>query len=77
MAQPLMSPETTNRDILFEQIVKVLDHLPAELKEVFVLTHYDGLSLEEVAASTGVDVETAARRLQAAKQVFYRHLRQY
>ncbi|HEY2590144.1 MAG TPA: RNA polymerase sigma factor [Steroidobacteraceae bacterium] len=43
-----------------------LESLPIEQRDVFLLTEQSGLSLEEIAAVTGVGIETAKSRLRYA-----------
>ncbi len=48
------------------QLLALLDGLPAEQREAFVLQQEGGLSIEEIAAATGVTRETAKSRLRYA-----------
>jgi RNA polymerase sigma-70 factor, ECF subfamily len=48
------------------QLLALLDGLPEEQREAFVLQQEGGLSLEEIAAATGVNRETAKSRLRYA-----------
>ena len=48
------------------QLLILLDALPQEQREAFVLQQEGGLSIEEIAATTGVSRETAKSRLRYA-----------
>lgn len=48
------------------QLLALLDALPDEQREAFVLQQEGGLSIEEIAAATGVSRETAKSRLRYA-----------
>ena len=48
------------------QLLLLLDGLPEEQREAFVLQQEGGLSVEEIAAATGVNRETAKSRLRYA-----------
>jgi RNA polymerase sigma factor (sigma-70 family) len=48
------------------QLLALLDGLPDEQREAFVLQQEGGLSIEEIAAATGVNRETAKSRLRYA-----------
>lgn len=49
-----------------EQLLALIENLPDAQREVFLLREESGLSLEEIAAATGVNVETAKSRLRYA-----------
>ena len=51
---------------LGRQIVELLALLPDAQREVFLLRHEGGLSLDDIASITGVDAETAKSRLRYA-----------
>ncbi|HEX6005208.1 MAG TPA: RNA polymerase sigma factor [Burkholderiales bacterium] len=61
-------------DVQFERrslgarLLEAIEALPALQREAFVLQHEGGLSLEEIAAATGVNRETAKSRLRYALQ---------
>lgn len=48
------------------QLLALLGSLPAEQREAFVLQHEGGMSVEEIAETTGVTRETAKSRLRYA-----------
>ncbi len=50
-----------------ERIVAAVDALPLAQRETFVMFAHAGLSLQEVAEATGVEVETAKSRLRYAR----------
>ena len=60
------------RAVLVDQLELALDELPAEQREVFVAHELDGRSFKEMAAETGVSVNTLLSR----KRYAVRHLRE-
>ena len=60
------------RDLLLDEIEFALEDLPEEQREVFVAHELEGLSFKEMAAETGVSVNTLLSR----KRYAVRHLRQ-
>jgi RNA polymerase sigma factor (sigma-70 family) len=61
------------RDVLGTRLMRALDDLPTEQREVFVAHELDGRSFKELAAETGLGVSTLLGRKHAA----VRHLRRY
>ncbi len=57
-----------------ERLMGLLDELPVEQCEVFVLREESGLSIEQIAEATGVNPETAKSRLRYAVQKLRRGL---
>lgn len=74
VAQPEIQMESREQG---EAIVKLLDALPAPQREVFVMYQEGGLSLEEIAAATGVTFEAAKSRLRYAVAKLREGLRDY
>ncbi|MCM5680205.1 RNA polymerase sigma factor [Schlegelella sp. S2-27] len=64
MHEPLRQLETREQARAFLQAV---EQLPADQREAFLLQAEGGLSLEEIAAATGVGSETAKSRLRYAR----------
>lgn len=61
------SPEQrADRAIVREQLFRALADLPEAQRDVFLLFEEAGLSLDEIAATTGVNRETAKSRLRYA-----------
>ena len=60
------------RSVLFEELQIALDELPAEQREVFVAHEFEGRSFKEMAAATGVSVNTLLSR----KRYAVLHLRE-
>jgi RNA polymerase sigma factor (sigma-70 family) len=60
------------RSLLLEELELALDELPEEQREVFVAHEIDGLSFKQIAAETGVGVNTLLSR----KRYAVLHLRQ-
>jgi len=75
MAQPLLNIDLNQREILFGRIIEVLEEMPATLRDVFVLTHYEGKSPFEITSILGIPVADYENLLNQANQVFYRTLR--
>jgi RNA polymerase sigma factor (sigma-70 family) len=66
-------PETLYvRRLLFEEFERALDALPAEQRDVFVAHELEGRSFREMAAATGVNVNTLLSR----KRYAVMHLRE-
>lgn len=62
----LTAEDAIGRKELARRLLAALDSLPAAQREAFVLQHEAELSLEEIAAITGVNRETAKSRLRYA-----------
>lgn len=54
------------RKALAERLVALIEALPLAQREAFVLQHESGMTVEEIAAATGVSRETAKSRLRYA-----------
>ena len=54
------------RKALAEELVKLIEALPAAQRETFLLAEEGDMTLEEIAAATGVNRETAKSRLRYA-----------
>lgn len=66
-ADPREAPDAHyERKALAARLLTALDALPAEQREAFVLQQEGGMTLEEIAAVTGVPRETAKSRLRYA-----------
>ncbi|MBI3403272.1 MAG: sigma-70 family RNA polymerase sigma factor [Acidobacteria bacterium] len=59
------------RNVLLDELALAIDELPKEQREVFVAHELDGRSFKEIAAETGVNVNTLLSR----KRYAVRHLR--
>ena len=75
MAQALINSAIDRRDGLFEEIDRVLDQMPEELREIFVLSHYDCKGPHELARRMRLDPAELEIRLNRANRIFYRSLR--
>src|SRR5258708_39850215 len=60
------------RDVLLEELEHAVDELPEEQREVFVAHELEGRSFKDLAAETGVSVNTLLSR----KRYAVRHLRE-
>jgi RNA polymerase sigma-70 factor (ECF subfamily) len=70
MAIPDPGPNPLDQAVsreLAQRIVEAVEALPLAQRETFVMFAHAGLSLEDVAAATGVPVETAKSRLRYAR----------
>jgi RNA polymerase sigma factor (sigma-70 family) len=73
LPSPDAGPEALHaRNMLFEEIERALDELPKEQREVFVAHELEGRSFKEMAAETGVSVNTLLSR----KRYAVLHLRE-
>jgi RNA polymerase sigma factor (sigma-70 family) len=63
------------RNVLLAELELALDELPAEQREVFVAHELDGRSFKELAASSGVSVNTLLSRKHYAVRYLRRRLR--
>jgi RNA polymerase sigma-70 factor (ECF subfamily) len=51
---------------IFQDIRKLVEHLPFEQREVVILRHYYDLSFKEIADMTNVSINTALGRMRYA-----------
>lgn len=66
------SPETELlRTMVWDELEKALDELPAEQRDIFWLTEIEGLSFRELAEDTGIPIATLLSR----KHYAVKHLR--
>jgi RNA polymerase sigma factor (sigma-70 family) len=63
------------REVLAEELAAALDELPAEQRMVFVAHELDGRSFKDIAAETGIGVNTLLGRKYAAVRHLRRRLR--
>jgi len=52
--QDTVKSESSKREVLYSQIMDALETMPERLREVFVLTHYEGMSEEAIASKIGI-----------------------
>jgi len=60
-----------NREILYTQIIEALAKMPEELREVFVLNHYEGMTDGAIATEIGIrppELETLVWQANSAFQ---------
>jgi len=53
-------------DQINADLLKVIEFLPEEQKEVLKLRHFSGLSFKEISEDTGVSINTALGRMRYA-----------
>jgi len=76
LPSPEAGPEAAYaRGVLLEELAAALDELPAEQREVFVAHQLEGRSFKELAAATGVGVNTLLSRKHYAVLHLRRRLR--
>jgi RNA polymerase sigma factor (sigma-70 family) len=76
LPSPNAGPEAAYaRELLLEEIDAALDELPEEQREVFVAHEFEGRSFRELAAETGLSVNTLLSRKHYAVLYLRRRLR--
>ena len=76
LPSPEAGPEAAYaRSVLIEELAAALDELPAEQREVFLAHEMEGRSFKEIAAETGVGVNTLLSRKHYAVLHLRRRLR--
>jgi len=76
LPSPDAGPEAAYaRELLLEEIDAALDELPEEQREVFVAHEFEGRSFRELAAETGLSVNTLLSRKHYAALHLRRRLR--
>lgn len=76
LPSPEAGPESAYaRELLLEEIDAALDELPEEQREVFVAHEFEGRSFRDLAASTGLSVNTLLSRKHYAVLHLRRRLR--
>ncbi len=72
LPSPDAGPEAAYaRSVMLEELEEALDELPDEQREIFLATEFEGHSFRELAAQTGVSINTLLSRKRYAVQ----HLR--
>ena len=77
MAQPVFSLGRHTRHDLFESILGALNAMPERLRKVFVLSHYQGHSPEEIASKLSMRRAQVAEMLEEANLRFFNEVRDY
>jgi len=63
LPSPAAGPESEYlRDVLLDELATAIDELPEEQREVFVAHELDGRSFREMAADTGISINTLLSR---------------
>jgi RNA polymerase sigma factor (sigma-70 family) len=76
LPSPDAGPEAAYaREVLIEEIDAALDELPEEQRQVFVAHEFEGRSFRELAATTGLSVNTLLSRKHSAVLYLRRRLR--
>lgn len=63
------------KDVLFARILEALDDMPEPVRLAFVLRHYQGLPIGEIAARIGSSETETEMMLRKAKEMLYSKLR--
>ena len=71
----MMEPNELKREELFDQIIQALAEMPDLLRQTFVLSHYQGLSPDEIAAKVDVKKQDVPFLLRRADSLLYQKLR--
>ncbi len=64
----------SEREKLFDRIIEALNEIPHLPRQVFILSHYKGLSSEEIATRIGVEQQDVRFLLRRANTFFYERL---
>jgi len=77
LLSPDAGPEDAfERSVLLDAIEDALDELPKEQRDVFIAHEIDGKSFKEIAAETGVNVNTLLSRKRYAVQLLRERLQE-
>lgn len=77
MAQAAMEVASFGRYGLHKEIMESLSALPGMLREVFVRSHYQGMTLSDIAKELRIPQETAQSLLEDADEIFYRRIHKF
>ncbi|MGH9339260.1 MAG: RNA polymerase sigma factor [Acidobacteriota bacterium] len=64
-----------NREKVFDGILEALEEMPEELRQMFVLGHYRGLSATQIAQEIGQEQQKVETLLRRADEFLYKKLR--
>jgi RNA polymerase sigma factor (sigma-70 family) len=77
LLSPDAGPEDAyERSVLLDEIEDAIDELPTEQRDVFIAHEIDGKSFKEIAAETGVNVNTLLSRKRYAVQFLRERLQE-
>lgn len=62
------------RNVMVDELEDALDELPAEQREIFLATEFEGQSFREIAEATGISINTLLSRKRYAVQYLRRRL---
>lgn len=65
------------RELVDDEVLEAVDALPAEFREVLVLSDMEGLPYNDIAAALGIPVGTVKSRLFRARRILQGRLRRY
>jgi DNA-directed RNA polymerase specialized sigma24 family protein len=64
----------SERNKLSKRIVDAVNQMPTKVRRVFILSHYQGLSLQGIAGTMGIQEREAESLLRCGNTLFYRTL---
>ncbi len=67
-------PSELDRDQLFQQIIEALNQMPDLMRQVFILSHYQEVSPDDIASKIGVKEEEIPFLLKCAEDLLYQKL---
>jgi len=62
----------SDRNKLSRRIVEAVNQMPAQVRQVFILSHYRGLSLARIAATLSIPESEAKHFLKSGNTIFSR-----
>ena len=72
-----MEPDEPKREELFDRIIQALAEMPDLLRQTFILSHYQGLSPDEIATKVDVKKQDVPFFLRRADRLLYQKLRPF
>ncbi len=73
----MMEPDEPKREELFDRIIQALAEMPDLLRQTFILSHYQGLSPDEIATKVAVKKQDVPFLLRRADRLLYQKLRPF
>jgi len=71
----MLKLNSLEREKLFDRIIEALNEMPNLPRQAFILSHYQGLSSNEIAAKVGVKERDIGFLLRSANSLLYQKLR--
>ena len=73
----MLKLNSLEREKLFDRIIEALNEIPNLLRQVFIFSHYQGLSPDEIATKVGMKQHDISFLLRRANSLFYEKLRPF